>query len=36
MNVKDIAWEGVDWVGLPRGRDKWLAVVDAVMNLRVP
>jgi hypothetical protein len=33
MDLSDIAWEGVAWVDLPRSRDKWWAVVDAVMNL---
>ena len=29
-------WGGVmDWIGLTHGRDRWRAVVNAVMNLRV-
>jgi hypothetical protein len=26
---------GVDWIGLAQDRDKWRAVVNAVMNLCV-
>jgi len=28
--------EGVDWIHLAEDRDQWLAVVNTVMNLRVP
>jgi len=28
--------EGMDWFDLAQDRDKWRAVVDMVMNLRVP
>jgi hypothetical protein len=27
---------GVDWIGLAQDRDKWRALVKAVMNLQVP
>jgi hypothetical protein len=27
---------GVDWIGLDHDRDKWRALVNAVMNLQVP
>ena len=27
--------EGMDWIDLPEDRDRWLVVVNAVMNLPV-
>jgi hypothetical protein len=30
-----LAWGGVDWIKVSQGRDRWQAVVSAVMNLRV-
>jgi len=32
----EIGWEGMDWIHLAQDRDKWRAVVDTVMDLRVP
>jgi hypothetical protein len=29
-----IGWGGVDWIGVVQDRDKWRALVDAVMNLQ--
>jgi hypothetical protein len=36
MDLDEIAWENVDWIGLAQDRDKWRALVNNVMNLRVP
>jgi hypothetical protein len=30
-----LAWGGVNWIRLSQDRDRWRAVVSAVMNLRV-
>jgi hypothetical protein len=36
MDLQDVGWEGVDWIDLAQDRDRWLALVNEVMNLRVP
>jgi len=36
MDLREIQWEGVDWINLAQGRVKWRAVVNMVMNLRAP
>jgi hypothetical protein len=35
MDLREIGLRGVDWIRLAQDRDRWLAVVSAVMNLRV-
>jgi hypothetical protein len=36
MDVREIVWEGADWIHLDQDRDRWRALVHTVMNLRVP
>jgi hypothetical protein len=36
MNLREIGWEGVDWIHLAQDRDQWWALVNMVMNLWVP
>jgi hypothetical protein len=36
LDLGEIEWAGVDWIGQAQDRDKLRTLVDAVMNLRVP
>jgi hypothetical protein len=36
MYLKEIEWDGVDWTDMAPDRDQWKAVVNTVLNLRVP
>jgi hypothetical protein len=36
MNLGVLEWGGVDWSGLAHDRDRWRALVDSAMSLRVP
>jgi hypothetical protein len=33
MDLRDIGWDGVDWMELAQDRDQWRALVNTVMNL---
>jgi hypothetical protein len=35
-NLGEIGWGGMDWIDLAQDRDQWRAIVNTVMNLRVP
>jgi hypothetical protein len=36
IDLKEIGWDGVDWLDLVQDRDQWRALVNTVMKLRVP
>jgi hypothetical protein len=36
MNLLEIGVSVVDWIGLAQDRYRWRALVNSVMNLRVP
>jgi hypothetical protein len=35
MDIREVGWGGVEWIHLAQDTDRWRAVVNAVMNLRV-
>jgi hypothetical protein len=35
MDLRQIGWEGMEWIDLAQDRDQWSALVNTVMNLRV-
>jgi hypothetical protein len=36
MDLREIGCDGLDWIQLAQDRDQWRALVNTVMNLRVP
>jgi hypothetical protein len=35
IDLREIGWDGVDWVDLAQESDQWRALVNTVMNLRI-
>jgi hypothetical protein len=35
MDLVEVGWVDVDWIGLAQDRDRWRALVNAGMNFRV-
>jgi hypothetical protein len=36
MDLQEVGWGGIDWIDMAQDRDRWQALVNAVMNLQVP
>jgi hypothetical protein len=35
MYIRELGWDGMDWIDLAQDRDQWRALVNTVMNLQV-
>jgi hypothetical protein len=36
VDPRDIGWGGMNWIDLTQARDQWRALVNTLMNLRIP
>jgi hypothetical protein len=36
VDLREAGWGGIDWINLAQDRDRWWALVNTLMNLRVP
>jgi hypothetical protein len=36
IDLGEVGWRDVDWIGLAQDRNRWRALVNSVLNLRVP
>jgi hypothetical protein len=36
IDLRETGWDGVDWIDLAQDRDQWRALVNTIMNFRVP
>jgi hypothetical protein len=36
MDLVEVGWGDVDWIGLAQDRERWRALMNSVLNLRVP
>jgi hypothetical protein len=35
VGLKELGWEGMDWIDLAEDRDKWQAVVSTIIQLQI-
>jgi hypothetical protein len=36
INLREIGWDGMDWIHLAKDGDQWKAIVNTIMNIRFP
>jgi hypothetical protein len=34
MDLGEVGWDDVDWIGLAKDRNKWRALVNSILNIR--
>jgi hypothetical protein len=35
MDLREVGWGDVDWIGLAQDRNRWRSLVNSVLNLRI-
>jgi hypothetical protein len=36
MDLQEVGWKGMDWIGVAQDRDRRRTLIEAIMNIRVP
>jgi hypothetical protein len=36
IDLREIVWDDMDWIDMAQDRDQWMALVNTVMNFRIP
>jgi hypothetical protein len=36
MDLREIGWDGIDWIDLAEDRDQWRALVNTIIKFRIP
>jgi hypothetical protein len=36
IDLREIGWDGMDWIDVAQDRDQWRSLMNTVMNLQVP
>jgi hypothetical protein len=36
MDLGEVGWGDMNWIGLAKDRNRWIAIVNSVLNLQVP